>query len=249
LRTNDILTQVTRHSTLLELQVLSRVARPWRDAARTAAPTALLDHQFNSQALLRLVGFSPPECELLNLIVSSAVTRMTACWVNRIVSSATDDRMLMDPGSFRTVIEIQLALQRVRRLTPFPHRVGLGRVVDLLVGTAGPGLSTEHPLVRQALESMDVSRERLALNVANTIPHLQRAWRNFHPDQEPGIPHQHSVDWVCIRNLLLTFSYFPIAYCLFLVQHTNRPREYWTHDWSPELESPIDRILDAELEY
>jgi hypothetical protein len=42
---NDLLMQVTQHSTLLELQVLSRVARPWRDAARTVAPTALLDHR------------------------------------------------------------------------------------------------------------------------------------------------------------------------------------------------------------
>ena len=139
---NDILMQVTRHSTLLELRVVSRVARPWRDAARTAAPEALLDHQFSSKALSRLVGFSPSEQR-----------------VNRIMSSAADDLWLMDRESFREVIEIQLALQHVRMRTPFPHRVSLGRVVDLLVGTAGPGLSTEHPLVWQALQSMDISRE------------------------------------------------------------------------------------------
>ena len=173
---NDILMQVTRHSTLLELRVVSRVARPWRDAARTAAQEALLDHQFSSKALLRFVCFSPPEQR-----------------VSRIMSFAADDLMLMDQASFRTVIEIQLALQHVRKRTPFPHRVSLGRVVDLLVGTAGPGLSTEHPLVRQALESMDVSRELLDLNVANEIPHFQRAWRRA------------PVDWVCIRNLLSIF--------------------------------------------
>ena len=130
-------------------------------------------------ALLRHVGCSPPEQR-----------------VNRIMSASADDLSLMDPGSFRTVIEIQLALQHVRKRTPFPHRVCLGRVVDLLVGAAGPRLSTEHPLVRQALESMNVRRKLLNINVTSGIPHLQRAWR------------QESVDGVCIRNLLLIFSDF-----------------------------------------
>ena len=86
---------------------------------------------FSPEALLRLVGVSPPEQR-----------------VNRIMSSAADGLTIMDQGSFRTVTEIQLALQHGRMRTPFPHRVSLGRVVDLFVGTAGPGLSTEHQLVR-----------------------------------------------------------------------------------------------------
>ena len=88
---NDILMQVTRHSTLLELRVVSRVARPWRDAARTDAPEALLDHQFSSKALLRLVGFSPPEQRVI-----------------RIMSSAADDLWLMDRDLARVVKALQV---------------------------------------------------------------------------------------------------------------------------------------------
>ena len=196
MRTNDILTQVTRHRTLLELQVLSRVARSWRDAARAAETTALLDHQFNSKALLRLVGFSPPRQR-----------------VNRIMSATAFPAIQrIDPASCRAAIEIQLALNVVRMRTPSPHRVSLGHVVDLLVGTAGLGLSTRHRLVQHALESIHINRRasvhpggksswpaqwistwpaRLDLNVASEIPYILQAWR------------QELVDWVCIRNVLI----------------------------------------------
>jgi hypothetical protein len=181
---NDILMQVTRHSTLLELRVVSHVAKPWLDAARTAALEALLDHQFNSKALLRLVGFSPPRQR-----------------VNRIMSATAFPAIQrIDPASCRAVIEIQLALNVVRMRTPSPHRVSLGHVVDLLVGTAGLGLSTRHRLVQHALESIHINRELLDLNVANEIPYILQAWR------------QELVDWVCIRNvliILLNWVYIP----------------------------------------
>ena len=156
--------EVMLRLSFVELQACSWVCILWRDAPRRHAPQALIDAC--PRALMRLIGWAPPEAR-----------------VNRIINRAMLDQDFMNMIEFRTVVEVQLVLQYVRRALVYPHSLPLREVVDLLAQSVARGLSTEHPVVRHALALLEITGVQLSLDVGDYIPRMQLIWRHSTMDR------------------------------------------------------------------
>ena len=111
-----------------DCDVCSCVCISWKDNALTMATRRLLDDVYNSSILMAHIDWIPPE-QRIERVMNSAKRR--------------GDTQIMDKASFRTLVEIQLALQHkrdgeTRNCFPF------GEVVNLLVRSVARGWSSRH---------------------------------------------------------------------------------------------------------
>ena len=95
--------------------------------------------------------------------------------VDRILRAAHGDMWLMDHDAFKALVRTQLCLQRFRAT----HRgiVELGDVCDLLFRNMSPLLGPHHIRTREVLAYLGVHIAKLDDNVSNSIPRLQKLWR------------------------------------------------------------------------
>ena len=163
------------HVALRGLGNCMRVDRSWKEVATSVVMQILFFSSYDIDGLRVLLRYTPEPNR-----------------VERIVQSAFSDHMLMDMCEFRKVAELQRLLQHVRCKNPWPHRVTLGDVADLLVKSVVGGLNVEHRLVQNYLrlhilpgfrcrlppDSTTLTLKRyLDLDIGNVIPLLQKLYR------------------------------------------------------------------------
>ena len=119
--------------------------------------------------------------------------------LRRLVGIATEagDTLMMNASAFRKVVQVQLALEHMRKSR---HNLTGAEVIEVLLGSISQRLvvGTMWAAVLNELQKeragMDLQEDFLGVDVSLEITYMERVWR-----QQP-------IDFVCIETLFTTLA-------------------------------------------